>query len=740
MRMRGVFQVLGVLAMFLVPTGVGAREQGVIFGTVTEAGTDAPVVDVVVTVTSPVLQGEQTVETDALGRYRTPELPPGEYTVRFEKELFKPYARSAVPRREGHSTRLDVSLIREALEEEIVIACGPATVDTSSASVRRPLYFDFDTPNFPGRSSGPLGMVRSAEDLALMVPGVLDTAEGLSISGASSFENEVLLDGLSTRAVAPGFAPLLPSLELLSVTAITSGGLPAQSGRTTGGHLELVTQSGSNELHGSVFGFWTPGLLEGRRGASGDALKHLGDFGATLGGPVLKDSLWFFAGVTPALSRVERSPSGTFVDARSLQALGKLTYLINHDHNVTLSLLTAPSTQEGSSADATRTVLQYQAAFLDKKLFVDTHAGWLSQRVSPSEDGSADATLDRYQVNTLATLHAYTGWGYHLLKAGVDAERLTHAQAGTRTPSHLFGGFVQDSWSFLNRFTVHAGARYDVQHLGSGSVTAARLSPRVGLVVDPRADGRMRVFAHYGRLQGLIPLGLPDATLDPELEPVSADEVITGIEYELMAFMLLGGTYTHRELDRGLGLTPRTDGTGVVLGNPGFGLLADSPRAARTYQAVTVELRRHYWEGWQGQVSYTWSKLTGTPMGSLSPWEGLDSTRRLPLDRPHVLRAYGAREFRFGPRSRLRADVGASYMGASGLGMEGSEKRTPWVQSLDVHLGLRYRLDGEQQVTFRLDAFNVLNAQEATWADERDTVPVRHQLPRQVRLGVHYDF
>jgi hypothetical protein len=772
MRMKTFFQAVGVLAVFLASGALGAEGHGVIFGTVKEAETWAPVADVVITATSPSMQGEQTVVTDALGEYRIPGLPPGTYTVRFEKELLRPYARADVPLREGYSTRLDASLAPDTFVD-VGFGCGPPTIDVGSTTTGQDLFLEFDLYGVVGRSSGHLGAVRSANDVAPFVLGVLDEPEGLSINGASVFENEYRLDGLSIRDAVLGLDALSLSSELTQAANIVSGGYLPESGHATGGLLETMTRSGSNELHGSAFAFWTPGLLEGRRASTGlasrDALENQGDFGATLGGPVLKDTLWFFAGVTPALSRVERtrilqapgangSISRTFDDARSLQAVGKLTYLINQNHDVSLTLVTAPSSREDWSAHSTLTALHHSGAFQDKRVLLDVHAGWLSQRVT----GMGDPTLDRYQANARALWWAQ--WlGTHMMKAGVDTEWLVYERAGSRTPSTVLGGFVQDSWSLANRLTLNVGARYDLQRLagdaaGSDPVTSARLSPRVGLIVDPWAIGRMKVFAHYGRFQGLIPLGLLDAppatesdpvaevTLDPDLAPMASREVVTGLEYEVLPTAVFGGTYTYRELENGLALVPRTDGSGVVLGNPGSGLASDSPRAARTYHAVTVQLRLPYLDGWLGQVSYTWSKLTGNFVSPFAVWDGLAPIQRLPLDRPHVIRAYGAREFRFGPARELRANVGASYLGTSGTLLEGAEKRTPWVQSLDVYLGVRYALRKGHHVTFRLDVFNVLNAQEPAQAEARDTsedgapVIVSYQAPRQVRFGMRYDF
>src|SRR6266516_2301020 len=82
---------------WLVPKAVLAQQgAGVFTGTVIDTSTKQPVVDVVVTATSPALQGEQTVVTDSAGLYRIPALPPGVYTLRLDKEKYKPYARDGI--------------------------------------------------------------------------------------------------------------------------------------------------------------------------------------------------------------------------------------------------------------------------------------------------------------------------------------------------------------------------------------------------------------------------------------------------------------------------------------------------------------------------------------------------------------------------------------------------------------------------------------------------------------------
>src|SRR5262249_55103729 len=96
----------------------------VLLGTVRDAATRAAVADVVVTATSPSMQGEQVVVTDSTGLYRVPGLPPGTYTLRFEKETYRPYSRTGVDVAAGRFLRLDLELLPETAGAETVTVVG----------------------------------------------------------------------------------------------------------------------------------------------------------------------------------------------------------------------------------------------------------------------------------------------------------------------------------------------------------------------------------------------------------------------------------------------------------------------------------------------------------------------------------------------------------------------------------------------------------------------------------------
>jgi outer membrane receptor protein involved in Fe transport len=457
LRETGVVLAVGLL---FGSTALAQSSSSVIIGTVVNADPGAnkkPIADVVVTATSPNLQGEQTVVTDAQGQYRIPQLPPGVYTLRFDSQGFKPFARSDIQLRLNRTIRVNVELLPEAFTETIEIAGTPPTIDVGSTTTGVNVDQEFIRRIAVNRPGGKGGAARSFESLAELAPGAQNDQYGVSINGATSPENGYVVDGLSTNDPAFGINASPLSIEFVQDVNVVTGGYLPEFGRSTGGVINAVTRSGSNEFHGSVFGNLTPGSFEGDRTlvidegsviSGTNTLKNLGDVGATLGGPILQDKLWFFAGFAPSFTRYTHTRAinafqidketgeivrneqdkaqvtevpGTernyFADSRAFQYMGKLTYLINQDHNVSLSLTGTPSSTGGAGklsidprsgglpaarvarpgsfgltetlASTTAVGLKYAGAFMDKKVLLDVNAGYFHQVASTqAADGS----------------------------------------------------------------------------------------------------------------------------------------------------------------------------------------------------------------------------------------------------------------------------------------------------------------------------------------------------------------
>jgi hypothetical protein len=106
-----------------------ASAASTLIGTVVDVRSQQPVPDVVVTVTSPEIEGEKVVVADAQGNYRVPELEPGIYTLRFEKEGFKPYGGKHIHLRLNRTVRFNPQLVPETMDEAEALAATPPLLD-----------------------------------------------------------------------------------------------------------------------------------------------------------------------------------------------------------------------------------------------------------------------------------------------------------------------------------------------------------------------------------------------------------------------------------------------------------------------------------------------------------------------------------------------------------------------------------------------------------------------------------
>jgi phage gp45-like len=430
---------------------------GVLIGAVLDAADHKPIKDAVVTATSPALQGEQVVVTDASGFYRIPGLPAGEYALQFEADGHKPVTRGGIALRSGATLRLDVDVLPVTLTaEEVKVEAKAPTVDVGSSTIVTTIDQKF-TQRIAVAAPGNKGSAnRSFEAVAEVAPGAQPDTYGTSIAGTTSPENGYLVDGMDVGN--PGFGVIGTPLttEFIEETNVISGGYMPEYGRTTGGILDAVTKSGSNEFHGGFFSFITPGGLQGRpkvvQPAVGavvgipDTLSYLGDVGADIGGPIIKDKLWFYTGfdlsrsdyhpnrafyrevpgpngqvafqsdgVTPVIQPVEIPGSYQQFDALNtrLQAIGKLTWAVNERNKVTLTAVASPSSSGGPGkfavdplTDAPETssnqfpdgtlgslahqlnssaydlTAKWSTEFDNKRLLVDTAIGWHHQNDS----------------------------------------------------------------------------------------------------------------------------------------------------------------------------------------------------------------------------------------------------------------------------------------------------------------------------------------------------------------------
>ncbi|QDE93838.1 VWA domain-containing protein [Myxococcus xanthus] len=152
-----------------------------IIGTVRNAYRRVPVANAVVTASSPNLQGELRVSTDARGSYRIPQLPPGDYTLTFEKEGFKPYTRSAIQLRLNRTIRVDVELLSALPAELVGVVGAPPTIDVGSTTMGVNVNQEFIKRIAVARPGGRTGATRVYEP-----PDAMSRPHGVSLNGSPS--------------------------------------------------------------------------------------------------------------------------------------------------------------------------------------------------------------------------------------------------------------------------------------------------------------------------------------------------------------------------------------------------------------------------------------------------------------------------------------------------------------------------------------------------------------------------
>lgn len=300
--------------------------------------------DVTVSIKSPALILAQMESiTNERGYYRFPSLPIGFYTVKFELDGFQSLIRENIRVEFGVTINLDVSLKLKKLEETIVVTGGAPTVDKQSTTLSSSLTSEF------------IASIPSSREIMTylnMIPGVIGDPwrpEGSSSHGSSAKENVYNLDGVNTSAPVSGTQRGGYSIDIIEEISVQSGALPAEYGRARGAVINVLTKSGGNDFHGSGQFYYrnidlqsdnTKGTpLEGEK----TGFNYEYDMGFNLGGPIIKNKIWFFAnfGYKTSQSYVFGYPydktENTPINDKYIFPYGKLTYRINPKNKLSLS-------------------------------------------------------------------------------------------------------------------------------------------------------------------------------------------------------------------------------------------------------------------------------------------------------------------------------------------------------------------------------------------------------------------
>src|SRR5580700_4486434 len=303
--MRQVAHRAILAGLLLVTVAFAQRDLGTLAGTVTDQ-TGAAIPNAKVTITAVATNESFVVTTGSAGEYVRPALQPGVYTISAEAKGFRRVAQENVVVTSGD--RIGVPLILQVgdVNESIEVTANAPLLQTENTTQGANL----DSAEV---SQLPMGGQRVFAYLARLSPGVL-VAEpgardaqngGFSANGVrSTGENNFLLNGVDNNVNDIDFINqtsyvIGPSLDAIGEMRILTNGYNAEYGRAAGGVIDVSLKSGTNQLHGSLFEYLQNTDLDANRwennlaGAGRPPLQQ-NQFGATAGGPIVKNKLFIF--------------------------------------------------------------------------------------------------------------------------------------------------------------------------------------------------------------------------------------------------------------------------------------------------------------------------------------------------------------------------------------------------------------------------------------------------------------
>ena len=306
------------LAALLIAVPVMAQEQtGTIEGMVKDSS-GAVLPGVTVEAKSPA--GNRSTVSDAMGTYRFPALPPGRYEIVATLQGFTPATIANLDLRLGQILKADVALSLEGVTESVQVSAERPSIDVKQ-SERATSVTDEQIELLPKG--------RDFTSLIIRAPGVNTESKlgGLSVDGASAGENRWIVDGIETTNLQTGRAAKQVIVEFIDEVQVKSSGYAAEYGGALGGVVNVITKSGTNSWNGYALVNFQGSALEGSRRQTrrlnpsdttkAEYITYDDDSevrlepGFGIGGPIMRDRAWFFAGYQPALTTIERTVQPT---------------------------------------------------------------------------------------------------------------------------------------------------------------------------------------------------------------------------------------------------------------------------------------------------------------------------------------------------------------------------------------------------------------------------------------------
>jgi Carboxypeptidase regulatory-like domain len=289
------FVVIG----FLVPHSNAQDAAGALEGLVSDKSS-APIVGASITLKNLETNSVRTQVSNAEGRYRFVLLSVGRYSLTADAATFAHFSQSPIEITVSQTVQLNIGLVLGTVTESITVQGTAPAIDTSTntlgkvVSSREVLELPLNGRNFAQLGLLQAGVAPLTAGLATQ-GGSLRSGQSYAVNGQRPESNNFLLDGVqNVNRMDGGFALKIP-IDAIAEFRILTNTAPPEYGANTGSTTSVVTRAGGNQFHGSIFEFFRYDALDTRNYFSSkvEPLKQ-NQFGATVGGPIRTDRLFFF--------------------------------------------------------------------------------------------------------------------------------------------------------------------------------------------------------------------------------------------------------------------------------------------------------------------------------------------------------------------------------------------------------------------------------------------------------------
>ncbi|HEX8152515.1 MAG TPA: TonB-dependent receptor, partial [Thermoanaerobaculia bacterium] len=456
----------------------------------------------------------QLTVTDSDGSYRILNLPTGKYTVSAGLEGFNTVEQT-VTLRLGSAPTISFTLQPSAVSETITVTSRAPIVEVTKTQASTTIETEqLKTLPIQGRNF---------TDLVLLTPETRKDRErgNLAISGQRGINTNVTVDGVDynnsffggTTGSAEGRAPLSISQESIKEFTVITNGASVEFGRSAGGFVNVITKSGTNQMHGSAFYYNQPqSLISARADGVEPADQDKAQYGASLGGALLKDKLFYFGSWDQQAQSVTVPVAASVLDPAVFAAYPSLTsdpnYVQTTDGRVLFGRLDYQATsahrfmargnyttyegRNGTSAATNRSSITNGIEGLDSRAYVGSWSGTFgSSLINDLSATWVDEYTPREAINNnlpeiqIGTTPTYGSVSFLPITSTVDRKGLGN------TLSYLAGKHV-----------LKGGVEYN----DTGVSQTFRGNWRGVFVFGTKADllaGKWREYRQFGGLGGL---------------------------------------------------------------------------------------------------------------------------------------------------------------------------------------------------------------------------------------------